>query len=126
MLMRYAVFGPREIKREVYTNKTYIAQCLGKVDDLTFMVCGGGQGVEILAEQVAIEEGIEHIRIPPNFKTIGEVKPTTAQVFDTRNIEMLVQSDAAIVFWDGVFAALMPVIQRAIAMRKRVILFPLY
>jgi len=124
--MRYAVFGPRELRRELYTNKPYIAQCLEAVHDLDFMVCGGGQGVELLAEEIAIDRGIKHIRIPPNFKSVGDARISAAQAFDTRNIEMLGTSDAAIVFWDGVFPALIPIIQRAIAMRKRIALFPLY
>lgn len=124
--MRYSVFGPREVRRQVYTNKNYIAECLSTITDLDHMVCGGGQGVELLAEQVAVEQGIDHIRIPPNFKTTGNKEISATQAFDTRNIEMLVQSDAAIVFWDGIFHALVPIIQRAIAMRKKVHVFPLY
>jgi len=124
--MRYAVFGPRELRREQYTNKDYIAECIAAVHDLDFMVCGGGQGVEILAEEVAKDKSIKFVRIPPNFKSVGDTRISAAQAFDTRNIEMLAAADAVIVFWDGVFPALIPIIQRAIAMRKRITLFPLY
>ncbi|MET4190706.1 MULTISPECIES: hypothetical protein [unclassified Bradyrhizobium] len=122
--MRYAVFGPRELRFQLYTNKQHVAGCLGAIPDLTGIIAGGGKGVEALAEAYAKENGIDFTPIPPNYQSDSGVKITAQQVFDTRNLAIINEADAVVVFWDGLFAAMVPLLQRCMVLKKRVILCP--
>jgi len=123
--MKYAVFGPRELRYEIYTNKAHIAACIGSIPDIELLISGGGQGVETLAEQYANERKIPFKKIPPNYLSTGVTNVSVTQAFDTRNIEMIAVCDKVIVFWDGAFAAIVPILQRSMIMTKSVLLFPL-
>jgi predicted Rossmann-fold nucleotide-binding protein len=123
--MRYAVFGPREYRFKVYDNKTHVAGCLGAIPDLDVLISGGGRGIEALAEEYARDSSIEIVRTPPNYQGESGVSITTAQAFDNRNIAMIADADGVVMFWDGTFAAMVPIMSRCMFLQKKVVLYPM-
>lgn len=130
--MKYAVFGPRAMADgAIYDNERHVDDCLSSLSDIEMIYFGGSRGVEQLAGDWARNKGIPYKKIPPNLQSLPFDRDTdayaqaAAQAFDTRNVELLAQADAVIIFWDGIFRKMIPIMQRAIAMRRKVILFPM-
>jgi hypothetical protein len=123
--MRYAVFGPRELRFKLYSNKQHVAGCLKSIKDLTGIISGGGKGVEELAQKYAEECDIPFTPIPPHFQSESGVAISARVAFDTRNLMIINEADAVVVFWDGLFSAMVPIMQRCMTFHKRVVLFPM-
>lgn len=123
--MRYAVFGPREFRFKLYDNALHVDACLATLKDFDGLLAGGGLGVEALAEQYAQFHKIEITRVPPNYQADAGVIITTREAFDTRNIQMISEADAVVMFWDGHFANMVPIMSRCMFMNKKVILYPM-
>lgn len=94
--MRYAVFGPREVRRQAYTNYAYIASTLATFPDLSSVVLGGGQGVELLAERWAKEAQKPYSVVRPDIKNSKSVY----EAFRNRNEDIIRRVNKVVVFTD--------------------------
>ncbi len=123
--MRYAVFGPRDFEHKLYTNYEHVAGCLNSIAELTGIIHGGGRGIEALAHDFAVARGWEPTIIRPNFEIESGITISPVQAFDNRNILIIQQADAIAMFWDAQYSGMVVLLQRSIALKKKVILYPM-
>ncbi len=92
--MKVIVAGSRDI-----TDYDIVRKALDEAREngleVTTIIEGGAQGVDSLATRYAIEHGIEHIRVPADWKRYGRGAGRK------RNEQMAVMGDALIAIWDG-------------------------
>ncbi len=85
--MKVAVIGSRKIKD--IDLEEYLPS------DLTEIVSGGAIGVDTLAKEYAIENGIKLTEFLPEYEIYGRYAPLE------RNIKIIDYADKVIAFWDG-------------------------
>lgn len=85
--MKIAIVGSRNITK--IDIKNYIP------DDISEIVSGGARGVDLLAKQYALQNGIKYTEFVPNYSIYKKAAPLK------RNEEIAKYSDSAIIFWDG-------------------------
>jgi hypothetical protein len=117
--MIYAVFGPREVRGELFTDEKRVSEALSSIKDLTGLILGGGKGAETFAENWAKEHNLPFTHVTPNIKAYG-----TRKAFDLRNTEMINRAEGVVVFWDGAARSTHELLSRIILMQKYAKLFP--
>ena len=65
-------------------------------DDVDTIICGGAEGVDLLAEQYADKQNISKYVIRPRYDIYGRAAPIR------RNEEMVDMADAVLIIWDGI------------------------
>jgi hypothetical protein len=123
--MIYAVFGPPKARGEIFSDNKYVSECLNSLKDVTLLISGGGRGIETFAEEWAEAKKIPFKLIPPNLIGSDNNPAAMSQAFDTRNIEMITKAEMVAIFWDAAFPQMVTIAQRAIIMKKRVLMFPI-
>ncbi len=85
--MKLAIIGSRGLNNVEIAN--YLPQ------EVSEIVSGGANGVDLLARKLAQEKGIQLIEFLPNYSRYGKGAPLV------RNEEIAAYADEALVFWDG-------------------------
>lgn len=92
--MKVIVAGSRDI-----TDYDIVRKALDEAREngmeVTTIIEGGARGVDSMAARYAIEHGIEHIRVPADWKHYGRGAGRK------RNEQMAAMGDALIAIWDG-------------------------
>ena len=88
--MKTIVAGSRTI-----TDKEKIYAVLNEMAGITEVVSGGAEGVDLIGEDWAIENGIPVKRFDPDWKLYGK------QAGKVRNTQMARYADRLVAFWDG-------------------------
>lgn len=86
--MKLAVIGSRSLKEILIEN--YIPQ------DVSEIVSGGARGIDTLAKEFAIKNGIKLTEFLPKYNLYGKGAPIE------RNEEIAYYADEVIAFWDGI------------------------
>lgn len=119
--MIYGVIGPRDFHGQEYRNKAYVHKVLETFTDMTQMVSGGSLGVEKLAEQYAAETELPFIRIPPKQVRHQPV----AKTFLIRNHEIILASQALILFWDAEYQVVLDTLALCTKSLKEATIIPM-
>lgn len=119
--MKYGIFGQKNsINGEPYLNRPYVHDCLNLLPEKTQLISGGGRGVETWVQTIAEELEVPYLKITPNLESRD-----MRSAFATRNMEILMACDKAVVFWDGNMTATWELLRQAMIMKKSVILLPM-
>jgi hypothetical protein len=121
--MYYGVLGPRDFpqKHVEYKNYPFIGEFLQRFK-ISKIISGGAHGVETLAERYAKDHGISFTLIPPDIKAAGFDHYIA---FKTRNLKIIEQSMAIVLFVDGRRSNLLDLIPVIVEERKAVHVCPL-
>lgn len=88
--MKTIIAGSRSI-----TDREYIFAKLDAIPDITEVVSGGAEGVDLIGEDWATKKGIPIKRFDPDWKLFGK------QAGKVRNTQMARYADRLVAFWDG-------------------------
>lgn len=103
--MKVIVAGSRSI-----TDYELVKECIEKSDfEITEVVCGMAQGVDLLGKQYAEENNIAVKEFPANWKTDGR-----KIAGHLRNEKMAKYADGLILIWDGTSTGSNDMLKRAI------------
>lgn len=91
--MKIAVIGSR-----AYPELSQVRAYVAALPDGTVLVTGGARGVDAIAEEAARARGLAVEVIRPDYAAFPG-NPRAAPI--ARNQEIVRQSDAVVVFWDG-------------------------
>jgi len=72
-----------------------------KEDDWNVIISGGAKGVDSIAKEWAVGEGIDFILYKP-YHLIDTKMTYTPRFFFTRNKQIVDNADKLIIFWDGI------------------------
>ena len=87
--MKVAIIGSREITQ--YDFQTILRNIPKIVDTI---ISGGAVGVDALAEEFALEQGLNFVKILPDYEEYGKKAPIM------RNLEIVRQADYVLAIWD--------------------------
>lgn len=117
--MKYGIIGIRDYNHKIYDNRDYIFDVLNNFSDVSGIISGGSKGIEKIVEDWAAENDISVRIVLPNIQQHGK-----EAAFIVRNDNILAQSEACIVFWDGFNKAIAQFMKNAMLQKKEVSLIP--
>ncbi|MCK5050408.1 MAG: DUF2493 domain-containing protein [Candidatus Cloacimonetes bacterium] len=88
--MKLAVIGTKK-----FTDFTFLSTTLGKIPNIEMIISGGAPGTDTLAKKYAIQNKIEFLEFPPDYKKFGD---KAKHIRDKLIVE---ECDELIAFWDG-------------------------
>ncbi len=88
--MKLAVIGTKK-----FTDLNFLSLILNQIPNIDMIISGGAAGTDTLAEKYAVQNKIEFLKFPPNYKKYGD---KAKHVRDKLIIE---EYDELIAFWDG-------------------------
>ncbi len=88
--MKLAVIGTKKFNEYQFLLKT-----LKKIANIELIISGGAPGTDTLAKQFAIQNKIEFLEFPPDYKKFGD---KAKHIRDKLIVE---ECDELIAFWDG-------------------------
>jgi len=88
--MRLAVIGTKK-----FTDFNFLSTILKTIPNIELIISGGAFGTDTLAKQFAIQNKIEFLEFPPDYKKFGD---KAKHIRDKLIVE---KCDELITFWDG-------------------------
>ena len=88
--MKLAVIGTKK-----FVEYKFILKTLEKIPNIELIISGGALGTDILAKQFAIQNKIEFLEFPPDYKKFGD------KAKHIRDKLIAEECDELIAFWDG-------------------------
>ena len=88
--MKLAVIGTKK-----FTDFKLLTSTLKQISNIELIISGGAAGTDALAEKYAIQNKINFLRFPPNYKKYGD------NAKHIRNKLIAEGCDEIIAFWDG-------------------------
>lgn len=88
--MRLAVIGTKK-----FTDFNFLSTILKTIPNIELIISGGALGTDTLAKQFAIQNKIEFLEFPPDYKKFGD---KAKHIRDKLIVE---KCDELITFWDG-------------------------
>ena len=88
--MKLAVIGTKE-----FNDFTFLSSMLKKISNIELIISGGALGTDTLAKEYAIQNQIEFLEFPPDYKKFGD---KAKHIRDKLIVE---KCDELIAFWDG-------------------------
>ena len=88
--MKLAVIGTKK-----FTDFNFLTTTLEKIPDIEMIISGGAPGTDTLAKQYAIQNKIEFLEFPSDYKKFGD---KAKHIRDKLIVE---ECDEIIAFWDG-------------------------
>ena len=88
--MKLAVSGTKK-----FNDFTFLSSMLKKISNIELIISGGALGTDTLAKEYAIQNQIEFLEFPPDYKKFGD---KAKHIRDKLIVE---KCDELIAFWDG-------------------------
>ena len=88
--MRLAVIGTKK-----FIDYRILSNILDKIPNIKMIISGGAIGTDTLAEKYAVQDKINFLKFPPNYKKYGD---KAKHIRDKLIVE---ECDELIAFWDG-------------------------
>ena len=88
--MKLAVIGTKK-----FTDFNFLSSTLKKIPNIELIISGGALGTDTLAKKFAIQNKIEFLEFPPDYKKYGD---KAKHIRDKLIVE---ECDELIAFWDG-------------------------
>ncbi len=88
--MKMAVIGTKK-----FTDFNFLSTTLKKIPNIELIISGGAPGTDTLAKKYAIQNEIEFLEFPPEYKKFGD---KAKHIRDKLIVE---ECDEIIAFWDG-------------------------
>ena len=84
-----------EEKSKKFNDFTFLSSTLEKISNIELIISGGAHGIDSLAKKFAIQNQIEFMEFPPDYKKFGD---KAKRIRDKLIVE---KCDELIAFWDG-------------------------
>ena len=88
--MKLAVIGTKK-----FIDYSFLLETLKKIPNIELIISGGAPGTDTLAKKYAIQNKIELLEFPPNYKKFGD------KAKHIRDKLIAEECDELIAFWDG-------------------------